>query len=228
MPSKPTILAFDTSAAHCAAALLSGGRIAAVRYEEMAKGQAERLVPLLQQTMEDAGADWAELDAIAVGVGPGNFTGVRISVATARGLALSLGIPAIGISAFDLLHNGTGRPDGIVQIPALRGSSYWQAYAKGQAVGAPSHGSDPQMLPSDGQAIIGPDADDLAVRWSNGAPQLFKTVTATLSWPTALEDLAHLAATRLALSNDHPAPAPVYVRPAEAAPPRDAPPVIVS
>ena len=99
MPSDTRLLAFDTSAAHCAAALLSGDTILAARSEEMGRGQAERLVPLLQEVLAETGTTWADLTRIGVGIGPGNFTGIRISVATARGLALGLGIPAIGITS---------------------------------------------------------------------------------------------------------------------------------
>ena len=88
MPSDaPLVLGFDTSAAHCAAALLSGGTCLAARHEEMAKGQAERLMPLIAELLEEAGAATGDLAAIGVGIGPGNFTGIRISVSAARGLA---------------------------------------------------------------------------------------------------------------------------------------------
>jgi tRNA threonylcarbamoyladenosine biosynthesis protein TsaB len=103
---RPLILAFDTSAAHCAAALLSGGRVRARREEAMAKGQAERLMPMLEEVLDEAGVAWAGLDAVAVCVGPGNFTGLRLSVAAARGLALSLGKPAVGVTRFEALAEG--------------------------------------------------------------------------------------------------------------------------
>lgn len=101
MPPEPTVLAFDTSAAHCAAALLLGGKIVATAHEDMARGQAERLIPLLQEVLETARVAWSDLDRIGVGIGPGNFTGIRISVSAARGLALGLGAPAVGVSLFD-------------------------------------------------------------------------------------------------------------------------------
>ncbi|GLS79229.1 hypothetical protein GCM10007893_00030 [Paracoccus marinus] len=86
------VLGFDTSAAHCAAAVVSGDRVLAMRFEPMAKGQAERLMGVIQDTLAAAGVGFADLAGIGVGVGPGNFTGIRISVAAARGLALSLGV----------------------------------------------------------------------------------------------------------------------------------------
>lgn len=86
----PLLLAFDTSAAHCAAVLVRGGRILAARVEAMDRGQAERLLPLLEDLLSEAGFGWPDLDGLAVVTGPGNFTGLRIAVAAARGLALGL------------------------------------------------------------------------------------------------------------------------------------------
>ena len=84
-------LGFDTSAAHCAAALVSGTRILAARHEEMTKGQAERLFPLLAELLAEAGVDWRDLSVVGVGTGPGNFTGIRIAVAAARGMDRATG-----------------------------------------------------------------------------------------------------------------------------------------
>jgi hypothetical protein len=117
--SEPLTLGFDTSAAHCAAALLSGERVLAARAEAMARGQAERLMPLLEEVLAEAGAAWRDLDRIGVGIGPGNFTGIRIAVAAARGLALALDISAIGINTFDVIRAG-GTP-GTPAVPAPRG-----------------------------------------------------------------------------------------------------------
>ncbi|MEF9603437.1 tRNA (adenosine(37)-N6)-threonylcarbamoyltransferase complex dimerization subunit type 1 TsaB, partial [Paracoccus sp. PXZ] len=103
-------LGFDTSAAHCAAALLQDDRVLVQRHEDMARGQAERLFPLLEELLAEAGVAWRDLSAIGCGIGPGNFTGIRISVAAARGLALSLGIPAVGVSVTEAAAHGLPRP----------------------------------------------------------------------------------------------------------------------
>ncbi|SDO27204.1 tRNA threonylcarbamoyl adenosine modification protein YeaZ [Lutimaribacter pacificus] len=125
MPSDRPVLGFDTSAAHCAAALLSGGRIVAQTAEEMGRGQAERLFPLLEELLAGAGIGWRDLARIGVGIGPGNFTGIRISVAAARGLALSLGIPAIGVSSFDAIR--LDAPQARAAVPAPRDQVYLRA-----------------------------------------------------------------------------------------------------
>ena len=87
MTTSPTILGFDTSGPAVSCALMVSGAVSIARNEEMAKGQAERLLPLLEGVLAEAGVSWHALDAIAVGTGPGNFTGIRLSVAAARGLA---------------------------------------------------------------------------------------------------------------------------------------------
>lgn len=112
MPRDPLILSFDTSAAHIAAALRLGDEILAAEYVEMAKGQAENLLPFLQDLCAENDVTFENFAAIGVGVGPGNFTGIRISVAAARGMALGLKIPAIGVSWFDAMG-----PNAVVKGP---------------------------------------------------------------------------------------------------------------
>ncbi len=198
------ILAFDTSAAHCAAALLwDGGMI--LRQEPMEKGQAERLMPLLEEVLAEAGIGWADLKAIAVGTGPGNFTGVRIAVAAARGLALGLGIPAVGVTRLEALAHGLPRPLTVVE-DARRGEVYVQPFT---ATGAGQAG----LFPLDRVALPGP-------------------VTGSAAGPAALapalpiaEAIARIGAVRA--DTPQPRPAPFYLRGADAAPPSDPPPVIL-
>src|SRR5690606_26360341 len=123
----PLILAFDTSAAHCAAALVSGDRVLAARAEEMGRGQAERLMPMLEEILAAEGAVWRDLAALVVVIGPGTVTGVRVSVAAARGIALGLGIPAGGVTGFDACAHGEPRPLWVA-IEAARGMVYLQRH----------------------------------------------------------------------------------------------------
>lgn len=134
-------LGFDTSAAHCAAALVCGDRVLASRFEEMSRGQAERLFPLIEEVLAAAGKSWTDLDVIGVGTGPGNFTGIRIAVAAARGLALSLGTPAIGVGTPEALAFGLPRPCRIV-IPARGGEVIWQDFGDKPAGPALSQAAD--------------------------------------------------------------------------------------
>lgn len=189
MASEPLVLGFDTSAAHCAAALLRGDRLVAMRAEEMGRGQAERLFPLLEEVLAEGGATWAELTRIGVGVGPGNFTGIRIAVAAARGLALGLEIPAVGVSTLDAIR--AEGADGTPCVPAPHARAYVQP-----------PGAAPQLA-------------DLA--------DILRPV-----FPPAPGHLAGIIARCAAAARDVARPpAPLYVRPADAAPARDLPPVIL-
>src|SRR6478609_5780043 len=94
------ILAIDTALEACSAAVLDteAGRTIAGESIDMARGHAEALMPLIARVMSDAQIDFSELGRIAVTVGPGSFTGMRVGIAAARGLALAAGRPAVGLS----------------------------------------------------------------------------------------------------------------------------------
>jgi tRNA threonylcarbamoyl adenosine modification protein YeaZ len=94
------LLAIDTALEACAAAVLDTvrGEVIARESKPMARGHAEALMPLVRRVMERSGISFATLDRIAVTVGPGSFTGLRVGIAAARGLALAAGKPAVGLS----------------------------------------------------------------------------------------------------------------------------------
>ncbi len=93
------ILAIDTSTAACTAALLSeSGELVASRHEVIGRGHAERLVPMVAELLEDR-----RTDRILVGVGPGSFTGIRVGIAAAHGLAIGWGAQISGMSSLALL-----------------------------------------------------------------------------------------------------------------------------
>jgi tRNA threonylcarbamoyl adenosine modification protein YeaZ len=212
---EPTVLGFDTSAAHCAAAVVSGGRVLAARAEAMATGQAERLMPLLGEVLAEAGLGWRDLDALGVGTGPGNFTGLRIAVAAARGLALGLGVPAVGVSGFEALAEG--QPAGIVVSFDARRGAVWLG----------GDGVVPRHLSADaapgtladlaGRDVTGQDAARLAALTGGRAQAPVQPLAVAI---------ARVAAARAALPQ--PRPAPLYLRPADAALPADPPPVILA
>jgi tRNA threonylcarbamoyladenosine biosynthesis protein TsaB len=96
------ILAIDSALDQAAAAVYDSARqiMLASRAEPMQRGHAEALLPLVSETMAASGLAFADLDLVAVTVGPGSFTGLRIGISAARGLALALGIPVVGVSTF--------------------------------------------------------------------------------------------------------------------------------
>lgn len=123
MGSDHVTLGFDTSAAHCAAALLRGPELITMRSEAMARGQAEYLMPMMEEMLSAHGLVWSDVTRIGVGIGPGNFSGIRISVSAARGLALSLGVPAVGVSTFEATEFSA--PDGSMPaVPAPQDQVY--------------------------------------------------------------------------------------------------------
>lgn len=212
MPAEPLILGFDTSAAHCAAALLLPGGRVLNRVEAMDKGQAERLIPLLEQLLAEGGIGWSDLTALGVGTGPGNFTGIRISVAAARGLALGLGVPAHGVSRFQALALDLPRPLAVVE-DARRGEVYLQEFTP---TADDARLSDLRALPT----AIG----DLPLVGSAAADAAALTGGAILvpRYPLA-EAIARIAAAQPA-DLPAPRPAPFYLRPADALPSSDLPP----
>ncbi len=101
-----TILAFDTSAGACSAAVRSDGETLAERYEERARGQAEILMPMVGEVISAAGLAYTDLDLIATTVGPGSFTGMRIGIAAARAMSLAAGIPVLGLTTLEVVAAG--------------------------------------------------------------------------------------------------------------------------
>lgn len=191
------ILAIDTSAGQCAVALV-GDKIA-LRAERMSRGHAEALFPMIEEVLAETGAHYADLTRIAVCTGPGSFTGIRVGVAAARGLALGCGIPAIGITRLEAL--GTGWTGSIV-LKGSRGNLFVQAFDAGSPV------TDPYItdelpeggMTGDGTPVHGPE-DGLVD-------------------PFVLCEMAAERAPGLP-------PAPLYLRGADADPPREAPPVML-
>lgn len=212
------ILGIDSSAAQCAAALVLDGETRVTRAEPMTKGQAERLAPLVQALLAEAGAAPADLSAIAVCTGPGNFTGVRIGVAFARGLSLSVGRPAVGVPRLDALaapHQGRV----LASSDARRGECHARVCEGGRPLSPLLQGA-PETLAAELSAFaptraIGPAADafsrllDLAPGPSGDLPD-----------PVVI---AALGARRLA-EGAAPRPAPEYPRPPDAALPSERPP----
>lgn len=130
------VLAMDTCLASCSVTVLEGERVLACAREVMARGHQERLAPMAQAVMADAGLAFGRLDRIAVTVGPGSFTGLRVGIAFAKGLALALSKPAVGIGTLEAL---AAEADGLVfpAIDARRGQLYLQAFEDGRALMAP-------------------------------------------------------------------------------------------
>jgi tRNA threonylcarbamoyl adenosine modification protein YeaZ len=97
------ILAIDTASTLCAACVLDAGVERGRAVRDLGKGHAEHLMAVIEEALAQAGVTYADLSRIAVSIGPGSFTGVRVGVSTARGLAMALRIPAVGVTTLEAI-----------------------------------------------------------------------------------------------------------------------------
>jgi tRNA threonylcarbamoyladenosine biosynthesis protein TsaB len=140
------ILAIDTALGACAAAVYDSeaGATAAIENLAMTRGHAEALMPLVARVMSEPRIDFLELDRIAVTVGPGSFTGLRVGIAAARGIALAAGRPAVGVStlaAYAAPHIAIDRAEAVaVAIDARNDQIYFQLFGPGgRSLVSPRH-----------------------------------------------------------------------------------------
>ncbi|QGU87746.1 tRNA (adenosine(37)-N6)-threonylcarbamoyltransferase complex dimerization subunit type 1 TsaB [Erwinia sorbitola] len=127
------ILAIDTATEACSVALLNDDRLLA-HFELCAREHTQRILPLVQQILQEGNVALRELDALAFGRGPGSFTGVRIGIGIAQGLALGAELPLIGISTLKTMAQSAWRLHGasrvLAAIDARMGEVYWAEYQR--------------------------------------------------------------------------------------------------
>lgn len=207
------LLALDASGAAISVAIVRDGELLAHHHEALARGHAERLPPALASTLAAAGTAPAALDAIAVTVGPGSFTGIRVGLAAARGLGFALGRPVLGITTLEAVAHGLdeatrgGRPV-LALIDSKRADVFAQRFAADlapleapQAVPIASIGdlaTPPLVVTGDAAALLSPRA---GVLLAPAAPDA--------------RIVAALAASRWARGEEMPA-VPLYLRPPDA------------
>jgi tRNA threonylcarbamoyladenosine biosynthesis protein TsaB len=138
-----TIVGFDTSTAATSACVLRSSDGAAFEHvPEPGRlleppAHSRELLPAVEDLMARAGVGWGQVDAVAVGVGPGGFTGLRIGVATARALAIAAGIPVHPVSSLAALAAGIGHPLKLPLIDARRGEVFAALFEHGEPVVEP-------------------------------------------------------------------------------------------
>lgn len=130
------VLGLDTCLAACSVAVRDGERVLAWRSDVMARGHQERLAPMAEQVMAEAGLPFARLERIGVTVGPGSFTGLRVGLAFAKGLSSALGVPLAGVGVLEAL---AAEAKGLVfaAVDARRDQVYLQAFEDGRPLMAP-------------------------------------------------------------------------------------------
>ena len=225
----PTALAIDTATAACSAALWRSGAVAAGRFEIMHRGHAENLMPMVDAVMTEAGAAPDTLDLIAVTVGPGAFTGLRLGLAAARGLALATGAPCMGLTTTETLAAAVAEASGaatgaiVAALDTKRGDYYVQVFdAAGKAVSEPAVLAAADLAGfvaghAEGRAParLAGDVQD-AVAAALGAAGL-ETAATPVIFPDA-KVVAALAAGRFRPGEKPAPPAPLYLRRPDATP----------
>ncbi len=218
------ILALDTSMGACSAALLrleGGAQALFARKETMARGHAEALMPMVSEIMSESGTDFAALDLIAATTGPGSFTGVRIAISAARGLALVTRVKLFGTDSLTVMAKeasilGAVAAPFAVAVDARRGMLYFGLY-------------DGAARKLDGPLLIAPDeaanllASSARIAVGNGAALLAEAAARREALIEArLPELQPSAAALAALAADSGesvrALRPLYLRPPDARP----------
>ena len=142
----PTILCIETATKLCSVALSRDGAVLAARdLESDQHVHAEKVNVFIEAVMTEAGSHLKELDAVAVGIGPGSYTGLRIGLSAAKGLCYALDIPIIGISTLRTLHDAARAQqpnvsvDAWPMIDARRMEVFTQRFGvNGQGIDAPA------------------------------------------------------------------------------------------
>ena len=201
------ILSIDTCLGASSVAIVDGERVLAKRSEPMTRGHQERIGILARETAAEAGAAFADLSRIAVTVGPGSFTGLRVGLAFAKGLATALSIPCVGVNTLESLAFGT-KGFAVALIDARMEQVYMQAFVDGAAVMAP----DALGLGEASARLVELYRGGPATLIGSGAPLLADTMRGAVILTPAAPD--PVAVARLAASRPAPAhtPRPLYLR----------------
>jgi tRNA threonylcarbamoyladenosine biosynthesis protein TsaB len=219
------ILAIDTALNACAAGVLDtdAGRLLARESQEMKRGHAEALMPMIARVMKESGVAFASLDRVAATTGPGSFTGLRVGLSAARGIALAASKPVVGIttlSAYAAPHvSEHGEHPIISAIDARHDHIYLQVVTgHGEALMTPRVASVDEALTASrfgAPLLVGNAATMLADRWPKDAPAPVKVEQ------QAAPDIVWVAWLAAAVDPAVATPRPYYLRAPDAKPPAD-------
>ena len=219
------ILAIDTALDACAAAVLdtSAGELIAQESQAMKRGHAEALMPLIARVMKASGVAFAALDRIAATTGPGSFTGLRVGLSAARGIALAAGKPVVGVTTLTAfaapIVSENGEHPVISAIDARHDHVYFQVVGgDGSSLIKPKVAPIAEALDAarfGAPHLVGNAAKILADRWPADAPPPFKVDQ------QPAPDIAWVAWLGAAVSPESSPARPYYLRAPDAKPPKD-------
>lgn len=155
--SQRVVLALDAGGLTCSAAVSVDDSVASAERFESPRGQAEILLPMVDRVLSKAGFSPAALDLLAVTIGPGSFTGIRIGLAAARGIAVATGVQLIGVTSFDAVAVNVAELDRclLIALESRREDLYVQLLDPSlRSIGKPA-AIHPQMLADAVNAAIG-------------------------------------------------------------------------
>ncbi|UEM21182.1 tRNA (adenosine(37)-N6)-threonylcarbamoyltransferase complex dimerization subunit type 1 TsaB [Skermanella mucosa] len=158
------ILGMDSATGACSAALWSDGAVAARRFAAMDRGQSEALIPMVQAVLEESRLTFGQLDGLGVTVGPGAFTGLRIGLAAARGIALASGLPLVGVTSFEAVAHGVPAPERsgcalLIALESRREDIFVQSFdSELNPLGAPRAARPEDLELADGPLLVAGDA----------------------------------------------------------------------
>jgi tRNA threonylcarbamoyl adenosine modification protein YeaZ len=217
------VLAIDTALEACSAAVFDSDAATIVADETvpMARGHAEALMPLVARVMEKAGLDFDAIDRIAVTIGPGSFTGMRVGIAAARGLGLAAGKPVVGLSTLAAYAAPLIAADASLPVAAVIDARHDHVYC--QVVGpggrtlvtarvVPVAEAVRLAAGADAARIVGTAADILAAAWPAGVSPPSAVVA------RAAPDIEWVARLGAAAAEDTSPPKPLYLRAPDAQP----------
>ncbi|MGR6924044.1 tRNA (adenosine(37)-N6)-threonylcarbamoyltransferase complex dimerization subunit type 1 TsaB [[Actinomadura] parvosata] len=198
------VLAFDTATPAVTAALHDGQRVLAESTTIDARRHGELLVPTIQTVLAEAGVPLREVTAIVAGSGPGPYTGLRVGLMTAQGLATTLGVPAYGICTLDAVAYGSGLSEPfLAATDARRKEVFWARYTDHRTRADGPFVDRPADVPVAGLPVVGAGAQLY--------PDLLGGGRDLPLYPYA-GALAALAAERLAAGVPLDPPRPIYLR----------------
>lgn len=216
------VLAIDTALDACSAAVLDTDRQAIVASETltMRRGHAEAVMPLIARVMDRAAIEFSELDRIAVTTGPGSFTGLRVGISAARGIALAAGKPAIGLTTLAAFAAPHIAEDDTLPVVAAIDARHDHVYL--------------QVFGPGGRTLVAPKVSSLreAVRAALSGPARIVGSAATLiaaAWPKTepppatidqrgAPDISWIARLAAAAADSPGSPKPLYLRAPDARP----------